>query len=136
MAAIYQWFPGLNWILTSTIYAVELKDGVELSIHNTSGRMEPPWIEGVNASVSFRSAEVTQVLLTENMEDEGVDMNLSFRSAVVTSVLLTENMDNEGVDTTITYISAVVTLRKVTALLPEEGVDFDLTCINGSMSLS
>ena len=125
------------YLLTSTLYPVEVIDGIDFSINLTSGYMLGTIDEPApDHSMALVSGNLYPTLLTLPIIDEvSPDHVMELLSADLYATLSsTGPYDEDAPDHTMALISGDLKYNLIQALTPDEGLDFVIVLTSGSMT--
>ena len=125
------------YLLSSTLYPVEVIDGLDFSINLTSGYMLPTIDETApDHSMALISGGLYPTLLTLPIIDEvSPDHVMELVSADLYATLSSIGpYDEDAPDHTMALISGDLKYNLIKALTPDEGLDFVIVLTSGSMT--
>ena len=133
MAAIYQWFTGKSITLTTSLYAAEATDGVELSTSLIYGYMELIPGEEYNIGIESTSGSIATVYFSTGPEDEAYDIAIESTSGSIEAVLISTGPEDEIYDIGIESTDGGIDSKLVYAEMPDEAMNIGISLISGSM---
>lgn len=135
MAAIYMWIDQ-EVIVTTTLYPIEVIDGIDLSISMVSGNMAPVPNESLDVGAPALVSVYMEVVLNElPIEDEALDITVAVPVVYMEMVLYALPVEDEALDVLVpAVIDVTLESLLVTGLMPDEGIDFAISLVSGSMT--
>lgn len=132
--AYFQYGAVEQQILTTTLYPIEVTDGLDLNIALVDGFMFGVGIEDYTFVVAALDGSITQILLTISPENEDYTFVVAALNGSITEILLTIPPENEDYTFVVAALDGNITSKLVNALMPEEGMDLSIALVAGSMT--
>jgi hypothetical protein len=135
MAAIYQWFIGVEETVTTTLYPVELSEGLSFAVDLDYGDMRNIDNDDYILSYGFEDAYSVEILLTGPEPEDDYIMSYGFDDAYFVVILLTGPEPNDDYIMSYGFDDAYPEDKLVIAYTPDQGLIFtvDLDSANCSM---
>ena len=134
MAAIYMWIEDQEVIVTTTLYPIEVIDGVDFAISLVSGLTQEVIEDAYDFSVTVLDVGLIEVLISEGPFDDAYDFSVTVLDVGLEQVLISEGPFDDAYDFTVTVLDVGLELKLVTGLMPDEGIDFAISLVSGSMT--
>ena len=137
MAAIYMWIEDQEVIVTTTLYPIEVIDGVDFGISMVSGSMAPVPNESLDVTAPSVLSVYMEVVLNElPIADEALDVSaVDIVDVYMEMVLFALPVQDEALDVTaVAVLDVTMESLLVTGLMPDEGIDFAISLVSGSMT--
>ena len=122
------------YLLTSTLYPVEVIDGLDFSINLTSGHMLKTFDEPATNTMSLVSGKLLPTLLTAPIQEEAAINSMELVYGDLYTTLTTAPTVDEAGTNSMELISGDLKNNLIFALTPDEGLDFVIVLTSGSMT--
>ena len=134
MAAIYQWEHLDLQVLTTTLYPIEVVEGLAFSLSFQLGYMRQIPDDHMIVFGDAVSGTVVQVLLTTGPYDDHVILEADMLLGSVVQVLLETGPYDDHMIVEADMLSGLVKNGLVKVFMPDEGLIFALELVSGSMT--
>lgn len=122
MAAIYQWFYGVQVLVTTTMYPIEVEEGVVVSFDLESGWMQPVLTDSYDTAFDFKGGELVSILLLMPEETDSYDTTFGFTGGELRDVLLSDSERTDSYDTTFNFTGGTLEDKLRQTYAPDEGI--------------
>ena len=137
MAAIYQWFPtGQLMYLTTTPYPVDINDRMEFSVTLDIGGMYLIPNEGLDATMTFMSMDLQQILKSTGPYYDAFDASMTFMSMDLRQILKSTGPYYDAFDSTMTFLSMDLVAKLVTIDTPDEALSTTIELSTADCSMT
>lgn len=116
MAAIYQWFPGVGWVLTSSVYPVEARDNVTFTLETLSAAMEDHFDEdAITVSVEVIGGFVEFPLIATSLEEDTLTLNAQVVGCFIETPYISTSTEEDTITVSAQVVDGFVTKGLVRA---------------------
>ena len=134
MAAIYQWFETNIQELTTTLYPIEVVEGMQFSVEMTEGSMRQASFDHMSVGHDAVSGTLVQVYQEDGPYDDHMMMDHDAVSGVLVQVYLSDGPYDDHMSVSHDAVSGVLANGLIYALMPDEGMMFGLSLTDASMT--
>jgi hypothetical protein len=120
-------------VLTTTLYPIELTDGLDFSVALQGGLLVTWPLDDLDVSFSVVGGNMQLGLLDYGPDNDDLDVLFSVVGGNMQVILLTYGPDNDDLDVTFSVVDGNMEPKLVTIDTPDEGLEFGLSLIAGSL---
>ena len=128
MAAIYQWWQdGVSYtLLTTTLYPIEIVEGMAIGIALTYGGMWPLPVDEMEGVFSFLSGTLDEILIEAPIEQDEMEGIFSFLSGTLIQILIEAPIEQDEMEGIFSFLQGTLDQILVETYIEDSGLL--LTC--------
>lgn len=137
MAAIYQWFVGDEVVYTTTLYPIDVTDGLQLyAATNPYGNLTIFPVDNTTTDSSVTDIYIEVLLLTSNVEDDYTTTDSSVTNIYIDLLLQTGDVGDDSTTTDSSVTQIYIDELLVTCDTPDESLQLSCTVNAAGSSLT
>ena len=122
MAAIYQWFTGKEIVVTTTLYPIEIVEGMNFGVALTYGDMWPINQDETTASWDFLSGNMAQILHELPVEEDETEATWDFLAGNLIQILNELPVEADETEATWDFIEGFMEQLLVETWIEDSGM--------------
>jgi hypothetical protein len=126
--------PILELLLTSTLYPIEVIEGMDITPSIQDGAMFPIYDDAMDFTFSLVDANLVAILQSTGPYDDAMDFNFSLVDANLSSILASTGPYDDAMDFNFSLVDATLNDLLIFGFMPDEGLDFVVSLVSGSMT--